>query len=391
MASEQDHGHGRSRKAFLLATVALGLGGFALTLGALLWFDMHYRTLLVRSEEQLVRALAEDASLLSGPPLISRDLDGLVFSLRMLLERTQISDVMVIDSDDHIVAHLARSGPGGSIAESLDGTTSTPPTVARMDRTAEGDLVRWLPVPGAGSLGWVRVEVPPIATRGSLDAIRDQTVVAAVFGGLALLLLTVLSMTGAYRVVERRESGLVAECDELHHAVQHDRLTGLFNRSGLLERLERALASRRAEDHRLALCFLDLDGFKAVNDRYGHEMGDLLLVEVARRLSACVRRTDMVARLGGDEFVLLLEGESRPGELLAIIERVIARVSQRVPAAGKPLRVGVSIGVAVRQPGDDSADLMLKYADEAMYEAKRGGRNRWVLHRSASGLLFSSA
>ena len=391
MASEPDHGHGRSRKAFLVATVALGLGGFALTLGALLWFDTHYRALLARSQEQLVWALAEDASLLSGLPLINRDLDGLVFSLRRLLERTQISDVMVVDSDHHIVAHLSRSGPGGGIAERLDGTASTPPAEARMDQTAEGGLVLWLPVPGGGTLGWVRVEVPPITASGRLEAMRHQTVIAALFGGSGLLLLTVLSMTGAYRVVERRESGLVAERDELHHAVHHDRLTGLFNRFGLLERLERAMASRRSEDQRLALCFLDLDGFKAVNDRYGHDVGDLLLVEVARRLSSCMRRTDTVARLGGDEFVLLLVGESRPGELLGIIERVIARVSQRVPAAGEPLRVGVSIGVAVRQSGDETPEMMLKHADEAMYEAKRTGRNRWVLHRSASGLLFSSA
>ena len=391
MAPEPDHGHGRSRKAFLLATVALGLGGFALTLGALLWFDTHYRALLVRSEEQLVRALAEDASLLSGPPLINRDLDGLVSSLRRLLERTQISDVMVVDSDHHIVAHLARSGPDGSIAESLDETTSTPPTEARMDRTAGGGLVRWLPVPGGGTLGWVRVEVPPITASGRLEAMRHQTVIAALFGGLGLLLLTVLSMSSAYRVVERRESGLLAEREELHHAVHHDRLTGLFNRSGLLDRLERAMASRRSDDQRLALCFLDLDGFKAVNDRYGHDVGDFLLVEVARRLSGCIRVTDTVARLGGDEFVLLLVGESHPGELLGIIERVISRVSQRVPAAGKPLFVGVSIGVAVRWTGDETPDAMLKHADEAMYEAKRAGGNRWVLHQSASGLLFSPA
>jgi len=168
---------------------------------------------------------------------------------------------------------------------------------------------------------------------------------------------------------------LTSTQEKLRRSVERDALTDAL---GLAQRLEQTLASRRAGEQLLAVCFLDLDGFKAVNDRYGHDVGDLLLAEVARRLSASVRQTDTVARLAGDEFVLLLEGESRPGEVMAIVEGIIARVSQRVPAAGEPLRVGVSIGVALRHSHHDTAEVLLKQADEAMYEAKRAGRNRVI-------------
>lgn len=99
----------------------------------------------------------------------------------------------------------------------------------------------------------------------------------------------------------------------------------------------------------------------------------------------------MVVRLGGDEFVLLLEGENWPGELSALLDGVVSRVSQRVPAAGQPLRIGVSMGVAVRLSAADTADGLIQRADEAMYEAKRAGGNRWVLHHSVGGQLFSPA
>ncbi len=386
-----DRGVGQSRKAFLLATMALVLAVGALTVAAVVWVDGRYQTLFDRSEEQLAEALTEDVGLLAAQALNDRDLDGLVVTQRGLLERTSIRDVVVLDSDSRVVAHLSRSGVGDNVIEKLEAVTLEPPAEARMERTPLGILVHWAPLPGVAELGWVRVEVASIRATGGLEVLRRETLVAALFGGVLLLVLTLLSMTGAYRVVQRRESGLVIERDDLHEAAHHDRLTGVFNRAGLLERLGRPRASQRADATLLAVCFLDLDGFKAVNDRYGHEIGDLLLVEVARRLSASVRESDMVVRLGGDEFVLLLEGENWPGELSALLDGVVSRVSQRVPAAGQPLRIGVSMGVAVRLSAADTADGLIQRADEAMYEAKRAGGNRWVLHHSVGGQLFSPA
>ncbi|MDO9381084.1 MAG: EAL domain-containing protein [Nocardioidaceae bacterium] len=159
----------------------------------------------------------------------------------------------------------------------------------------------------------------------------------------------------------------------LTHQALHDQLTDLANRALLLERLEEALADDR-RGAAAGLMYLDLDGFKAVNDTYGHATGDQLLVVLARRLEGLVRSTDTVARLGGDEFAILcpdLEGE---GELDAVAARVHAAVAEPVRLSIGPVTVEASVGV-VRLLGAGDAETLLRSADEAMYVAKRGGSN----------------
>lgn len=160
---------------------------------------------------------------------------------------------------------------------------------------------------------------------------------------------------------------------------RHDPLTGLLNRRGLMEQLPGAVARSRRADRALALLFLDLDGFKAVNDTQGHVAGDLLLCEIARRLLLCARETDTVARFAGDEFTIVLEG-LKDGETEAVhfAQRIIAAIADPVMvAANVTAHIGVSIGVAIHDTHHigDTADL-LRRADEAMYEAKRTGKGR---------------
>lgn len=166
--------------------------------------------------------------------------------------------------------------------------------------------------------------------------------------------------------------------DELSHLAQHDSLTGLPNRLLFTDRLatalERAARSRRA----VALMFLDLDGFKGINDRHGHKAGDELLKQTAFRLANAVRKSDTVARLGGDEFTIVLEDPKRPR---ADAERVAAKIveAMRVPfaIAGVELHVSVSVGLVVHQAGDGHIEVteMLRLADDAMYAVKRAGKN----------------
>lgn len=380
---------GESRRIFFRAALLLSAGAFAL-FGALgIWLETQVRQIVVEDRELLAAAIASAAASRVRPLLVSEDYDGVAITLESVAEDTGAVDLLVASNDGSVISRITRTASATNrLVERVGGRVDPPAKPGAMQHV-DGQLQAWGRVDGAADAGWVRATIALAPAWGRFDAFRKYAEIVAALGGLILFALLISPLAWTYRLVERRESGLLAERDELHHAVYHDRLTGLCNRLGLLERLQSSLASRRASDQLLAVCFLDLDGFKAVNDRYGHAVGDLLLVEVGRRLSACVRHTDTVARLGGDEFVLLLEGENRPGELLGILEGVIARISQRVPAAGKPLRVGVSIGVALRYSGDDTAESLLKQADEAMYEAKRGGRNRWVLHQSARGLLFN--
>jgi diguanylate cyclase (GGDEF)-like protein/PAS domain S-box-containing protein len=159
----------------------------------------------------------------------------------------------------------------------------------------------------------------------------------------------------------------------------HDHLTGLANRTLLLEKVQHALAVGARDGSSHAVLFCDLDGFKQVNDTYGHAVGDELLVAVAERLARAVRPSDTVARLGGDEFVLLCEGVG-PAEVERIVRRLAAAVETDVVTTAGPVRVGASIGVShpVRGSGPTAAAAAIAEADARMYESKSSRRGTGV-------------
>ncbi|ANI61488.1 diguanylate cyclase (GGDEF)-like protein/PAS domain S-box-containing protein [Pseudomonas sp. PvR086] len=165
----------------------------------------------------------------------------------------------------------------------------------------------------------------------------------------------------------------------LQWRVGHDVLTGLPNRAFLSDLLDQALEFSRQENIPLAVCMLDLDGFKAVNDGYGHASGDMLLVEVAKRLRDIVRGEDVVARLAGDEFVLVLRYVRDLPELRAALSRVLGAISAPYTLHGKDINVFASIGVTLFPHDNEDAETLLRHADQAMYVAKQRGRNRFHL------------
>ena len=171
--------------------------------------------------------------------------------------------------------------------------------------------------------------------------------------------------------------------EDMTHLARHDLLTNLPNRGLLLDRVEHALQMSRRRGTRISLLFVDLDGFKPVNDRFGHAAGDAVLVDVAQRLTSCVRQSDTVARLGGDEFALLLE-DVHPPEVSKACERILSSLSLGAHVAGHHLSLSASIGVAF---GDsrETAESMLRNADLAMYEAKSRGKNQYVEYERAIG------
>lgn len=161
----------------------------------------------------------------------------------------------------------------------------------------------------------------------------------------------------------------------VRHMALHDGLTGLPNRTLLMERLDQLIAISRRESNYVALMFLDLDGFKKINDTLGHSIGDEVLKTVAARLSGLLRNLDTVARLGGDEFVVLLHNPESSESIAQIGARIIAVLNEPMQFDEVEARVGTSIGIAVFQNGTDSAEALLKRADDAMYVAKAAGKN----------------
>jgi len=167
-------------------------------------------------------------------------------------------------------------------------------------------------------------------------------------------------------------AALRAQEESLRDAALHDHLTGLPNRVLLEDRMDQAeLRAARQPGYRFALLLLDLDGFKAVNDTLGHAVGDLLLIEVARRLTGLLRKSDTVARLGGDEFVILLDGIN---EHQSVIDNVSVALSAPFFIDGERVEVGCSIGVAVSGDGGSDPDHLLREADAAMYRAKSAAK-----------------
>ncbi|MDT9000980.1 EAL domain-containing protein [Paucibacter sp. APW11] len=165
---------------------------------------------------------------------------------------------------------------------------------------------------------------------------------------------------------------------ELDRIANYDALTGAPNRRLFADRLNQAIARSQRSARPLAICYLDLDGFKAVNDEFGHEGGDQLLVETTRRLHGVLRTEDTVARIGGDEFVLLVDlmvAEECP----ALLQRLLQAVSAPLLIQGKACVISASIGVTLYPQDAADADTLLRHADQAMYRAKEQGKNRYQL------------
>lgn len=169
---------------------------------------------------------------------------------------------------------------------------------------------------------------------------------------------------------------------ELDRIANYDPLTGLPNRRLLADRLKQALANAKRNQEMLAVCYLDLDGFKPVNDKYGHDAGDQLLIEVSRRLKSCLRGNDTLARLGGDEFVLLMGGLQSDQECSHALLRVLQSIALPVMITDRHLSVSASIGVTLYPTDTGDDDTLLRHADQAMYIAKQQGKNRYYLFDS---------
>lgn len=162
---------------------------------------------------------------------------------------------------------------------------------------------------------------------------------------------------------------------DLQYLATHDILTSLPNRFLLLDSLEQAIRRAKRNKTQFAVLYMDLDAFKSVNDRHGHEIGDKLLKKVADRLSASVRDSDRVARLGGDEFAVLLEDVSKPTDAMKVTEKIRKAISKKVDFLAKGDGVTASIGAAFYPTDGKSVAAVLSAADHAMYEAKKKGNS----------------
>jgi diguanylate cyclase (GGDEF)-like protein len=232
---------------------------------------------------------------------------------------------------------------------------------------------------GRYSMGWYGGRIESMAATGVL--------LLVFLGGINRLYYKLGLTVRDLFVANRKLAALLGEKDalvdtlrrreeEIRQLAYFDPVTELPNRRMLMDRLSHDLAQGGRLGHSTAVLFLDLDTFKAINDQFGHEAGDMLLHEVGARLSRCVRSSDTVSRLGGDEFVIVLPQIAHMDDAISAAEKVIDILSQPVTLAGQRFAVTTSIGIAIAPPGvrQDAAGLLAQ-ADAAMYAAKKAGRN----------------
>jgi diguanylate cyclase (GGDEF)-like protein/PAS domain S-box-containing protein len=167
---------------------------------------------------------------------------------------------------------------------------------------------------------------------------------------------------------------------KIQYTALHDQLTGLSNRNMFFKYLGAALAKAKRYGGSLALLYIDLDGFKAVNDELGHDAGDAVLKVVSNRLKSHTRESDTVCRLGGDEFAILVEQTKGRADLVNIAGKIIQAISETITTGGHKCSVSASVGIAVYPDHASELDILLKKADTAMYEAKRQGRGGYCIY-----------
>lgn len=171
--------------------------------------------------------------------------------------------------------------------------------------------------------------------------------------------------------------------EQLNDMATHDALTGLPNRIALSAKLHQSLVTASQHNRLVAVCFVDLDEFKPINDTYGHEAGDQVLIEVAQRLKRVTRSYDTVARIGGDEFVILLAEFTNMDEIEIALERILDELRKPIAIGAARVTVSASIGVTVHPFDESDTDTLIRHADQAMYGAKNMGRNAWQLFDTA--------
>jgi diguanylate cyclase (GGDEF)-like protein len=187
--------------------------------------------------------------------------------------------------------------------------------------------------------------------------------------------------------LREKEAALKASQERMEFMAHHDSLTGLYNRAMLEDRLQQALARAHRNGSRFALLFCDLDCFKPINDEYGHDVGDAVLIQVASRLLERRRQTDTVARLGGDEFVILLTDlDDARGDAERLARQYLTAIGAPYDVEGKAFWLGVSIGIALYEGASVSSSELLSQADFAMYQAKRTGEKRICFFEEAAGM-----
>ena len=222
-------------------------------------------------------------------------------------------------------------------------------------------------------------------TRSQVDYNKELMWLLLALGVVVSIVIAITVIYWLNREIERRnlietelEERVKSRTQRLAHIATHDTLTSLPNRTLFNAQLEQAIKRSHRQKNFTSLFFMDLDRFKQINDQYGHDVGDKVLIEACRRISGTIRNEDIFARIGGDEFTLILGNLANQSAVLPIADKIIAAINQPFEFAGEQLHLGISIGISFYPVDGETMDILITRADNAMYKAKRAGKNHYV-------------
>jgi diguanylate cyclase (GGDEF)-like protein len=371
------------KSAFTKSLIWFSLSAILLISVSSAWTFYSMNQLIRVSQERREVALGKGLAIAISDSIVNRDYAQLEGDLQQVMGNTGIRSVLVSDLRGNVLAYLERKTEHDEVRSNFSLTRIDLPKpitgVFTLERTVNTSVL-WYEVNPGIPLGWIRME-----SFNALSDALETNLRTNILGSVLILFLVFFTSAATFfhranQKTQATERRLISSNQTLHTAVHIDALTQLPNRLALEGLLDAAMEKSKQNTDLLAICFLDLDEFKGVNDRMGHLSGDSLLIAAAGRMLQAVRENDSIVRLGGDEFVLLLGSLNSVDELDQLLTRILELLSSPFMINGQPVLISASIGVTIFPMDTSSVSHLLAHADIAMYEAKRKGKNAWALY-----------
>lgn len=370
-----------STRLLLRGALLIGIGTVLAAVAAIWWFNQQTLEIRTSGRIKTAKLMAEGVAIAIEEDVIARNYAQLEARLKQTMSDRQVLSILVADEEGLVLSHIKRESNAHEPKLIYASPPISLPTQSNLVVTNNDVVSQWVRLDAGVPIGWLQIQIESTEIDHALITLRKRVSAWLLFA-CVLLLIALAAVLSRARVLIRMEEATMNERNSaLEQAAYSDSLTGLPNRHLLLDRIEQAIAFSKRNHHRFAVCFMDLDEFKNINDSYGHEAGDQVLKEVARRLEMCVRNNDTIARLGGDEFVFLLTDTSSTTDYEEVLARVLAAICQPIRLATKvTVKISCSIGMTIYPNDNSTPSILLEHADQAMYQAKRLGKCRWSAH-----------
>lgn len=345
-----------------------------------IWSYKQTNDIVRQTQEQAGTGLAIGLANAVEENLIVRNFAQIEVQLLQAMSDEQVQSALIADSDGKILSEAQRN-PGTGKVQVLfkdigNRFTERPVTTAESADTLQ--IIK--PIGSTSNVGWVQLQFNRQRGQALLNGIHLQLLLIVGLSALIMLVVLGFSLRNTYSKIKSKQAYIEDLNDSLHSAAFYDPLTKLPNRPLLRDRLQQALSLSARSHHFVAICYIDLDGFKEINDQFGHDAGDVVLIEVAKRLNLAVRQHDTVARIGGDEFVLVINDLSNPFDSAPILDRLLIDLTQPIDIGHHMVSIGASMGVSVSHQHGNNPGALITLADKAMYQAKNNGKNQWCFY-----------